>query len=330
MLQQGLCARTNFIPTSSPFCILTPESRQTKLRRIKTDSWLTKHNHFVHKTRKKVPRYSSPKDPLPIFLPSLYFPPITCSMAPLWYVLVSPANGLLVPPEKHKRRKRNNATITNIFYCKCLQFPLQGPGTFLWFILPVQNVAACWHHNASSDKQPYCLPSNSNAGRHQIAPWEPQTKRNPNQQLPLAPPMPTFHSGNTFPSGGASTAALERGEQGERNTRGIRSQQETRSGSGRRSGASLQSQTSAPDARPRTNRIDGADPATGGRGREVRAGGRGKVRESERLVGILFSARGPRKTRLLYFQPGWTRRDGLFERDDACPPRMRWRGRRGS
>ena len=61
----------------------------------------------------------------------------------------------------------------------------------------------------------------------------------------------------------------------------------------RRSGASSpQLQTSAPDARPRSNRID-ADPATGGR----EGGGErwGEVRESERSVAVLFRLRAPGK-----------------------------------
>lgn len=176
----------------------------------------------------------------------------------------------------------------------------------------MQNVAACWHHNASSDKQPYCLPSNSNAGRHQIAPWEPQTKRNPNQQLPLAPPMPTFHSGNTFPSGGASTAALERGEQGERNTRGIRSQQETRSGSGRRSGAE---RSLPPIADLRTGR-EAADEShrwrrsCNWREREGGAGGRSGEGAGKRAVGgnPFFGSGSPENQVIIL--PAWLDTEG--------------------
>ena len=84
----------------------------------------------------------------------------------------------------------------------------------------------------------------------------------------------------------------------ESRTRGTRNRQETRTG---RDAAAVpaaerslpQLQTSAPDGRPRSNRID-ADPAIGGRGeREVGRGGAGK----RAVGGGPFSALDHRKTR---------------------------------
>ena len=79
-------SHTNLIATSSLLCMFTPATKLITLVKNK----LTRYEAWQHErtetdersknTTRTVPRYSSPKDPLPIFLPSLNFPPITCSI----------------------------------------------------------------------------------------------------------------------------------------------------------------------------------------------------------------------------------------------------------